>query len=54
MVIYGYEVPGSPLVLLNNLDHGHHGNLPLEGDIPMVETGSNPDPYNQQSEVLDH
>jgi hypothetical protein len=35
MVIYGYEVPGG--VPLNYPDHGYHGNLPLQGQIPLVE-----------------
>jgi hypothetical protein len=41
MVIYEYEVPEGALtlVLLNYPDHGHHGNLPLQGKIPMVEPG---------------
>jgi hypothetical protein len=42
MVIYEYEVPGGALNLLNYPDHGHHGNLPLHGKIPMVEPGIEP------------
>jgi hypothetical protein len=44
MVIYEHEVPRGALtyVLLNYLDHGHHGNLPLQGEIPMVEPGIEP------------
>jgi hypothetical protein len=39
MVIHEYEVRGGALtkVLLNYPDHDHHGNLPREGKIPMVE-----------------
>jgi hypothetical protein len=29
-------------VLLNHPDHGHHGNLPLQGKVPMVEPGIEP------------
>jgi hypothetical protein len=36
MVIYEYEVPGGALNLV------HHGNLPLQGKIPMVELGIEP------------
>jgi hypothetical protein len=43
MVIYEYEVPGGALkVLLSYPDHGHHGNLPLQGKISMVEPGIKP------------
>jgi hypothetical protein len=44
MVIHEYEVPGGALtqVLLNYPDHGHHGNLPLQGKIPIVEPGIEP------------
>jgi hypothetical protein len=40
MVIYEYEVPGGALNL--NPEHGHHGNLPLQGKIPMAEPGIKP------------
>jgi hypothetical protein len=36
MVIYEYEV------LLTYADHGDHGNLPLKGKIPMVESEIEP------------
>jgi hypothetical protein len=38
MVIYEYEVTGGALnlCLLNYPNHGHHGNLSLQGKIPMV------------------
>jgi hypothetical protein len=41
MVIYEYGVPGGALNLnsTNYPDHGHHGNFPLQGKIPMVELG---------------
>jgi hypothetical protein len=41
LVIYEYEVPGWVLNLrsTNYPDHGHHGNLPLQGRIPTVEPG---------------
>jgi hypothetical protein len=44
MVIYEYEVLGGALNLnsINYPDHGHHGNLPLQGKIPMVEPGIEP------------
>jgi hypothetical protein len=44
MVIYEYEVPGGVLYLnsTNYLDHGHHGDLPLQGKIPMAEPGIEP------------
>jgi hypothetical protein len=44
MVIYEYAVPGGALtqVLLNHLDHGHHGNLSFQGKILMVEMGIEP------------
>jgi hypothetical protein len=29
-------------VILNYPDHGHHGNLHLQGKIPMVEPGIEP------------
>jgi hypothetical protein len=43
-VIYEYEVPGGALnlILLNYPDHGHHGNLPLQGKIPMIKPGIEP------------
>jgi hypothetical protein len=43
-VIYGYGVTGGALNLncSNYPDHGHHGNLPLQGKIPMVELGIEP------------
>jgi hypothetical protein len=50
MVIYEYEVPGGALNLssTNYPDHGHHGNLPLQGKFTMVEPGeSNPGPHSQ-------
>jgi hypothetical protein len=42
MVIY--EVPGGALNLnsTNYSDHGHHGDLPLQGEIPMEEPGIDP------------
>jgi hypothetical protein len=44
MVIYGYGVPGGALNLssTNYPDHGHHGDLSLQGKIPMVEAGIEP------------
>jgi hypothetical protein len=44
MVIYEYEVPGGALYLnsTNYPDHGHHGDHPLQGKIPMVELGIEP------------
>ena len=38
------EIPGGALSLnlLTYPDHGHHGNLSLEGKIPMVEPGIEP------------
>jgi hypothetical protein len=44
LVIHEYEVPGGALtyVLLNYPDHGHHGNLSLQGKIPMIEPGIEP------------
>jgi hypothetical protein len=46
MVICEYEVPGGALNLssteLPYPDHGHHGNLPLQGKIPMAEPGIEP------------
>jgi hypothetical protein len=46
MVIYMYEcqVPGGTLLLssTNYPDHGHHGNLPLQGKIHTVEPGIEP------------
>jgi hypothetical protein len=44
MVIYEYEVPGVALNLssVNYTDHGHNGNLPLQGKIPMVDPGIKP------------
>jgi hypothetical protein len=41
MVIYEYEAPEGALKLsyTNYPDHGHHGNLSLQGKIPMVEPG---------------
>jgi hypothetical protein len=52
MVIYKYEVPGGALNLssTNCPDRGHHGNLPLQGKILMIE--SNPGPYDQLSQTL--
>ena len=42
------EIPGGALSLhlLIYPDHGHHGNLSLQGKIPMVEPGSNPGPHD--------
>jgi hypothetical protein len=42
MVIYGYEVTGGALNIsyTNCPDHGHHGDLPLQGKIPMAELGN--------------
>jgi hypothetical protein len=42
MVIYDYEVPGEALNLnsTNYPDHGHHGNLPLQGKNHDVRTGN--------------
>jgi hypothetical protein len=44
MVIYEYEVPGRALNLksTNYPDHGHHGDLPLQGKIPVAELGIEP------------
>jgi hypothetical protein len=41
MVVYEYEVPGGALNLSSTKlpDHGHNGDLPLQGKIPMVEAG---------------
>jgi hypothetical protein len=41
MVIYEYEVPGGALNLnsSNYTDHGHHGDLPLQGKILMAKPG---------------
>jgi hypothetical protein len=36
------EGPSLTKVLLNYPDHGHHGNLPLQGKFPMVEAGIEP------------
>ena len=38
------EIPGGALSLnsTNYPDHGHHGNLSLQGKIPMVEPGIEP------------
>ena len=42
------EVPGWALKSksTNYPDHGHHGDLPLPGKIPMVERESNPGPHD--------
>ena len=40
-----YEIPRGALSLTkatNYPDHGHHGNLSLQGKIPMVEPGIEP------------
>jgi hypothetical protein len=43
MVISEYEVPGGALnLMLNYPDHGRHGDLPLQGKIPMAEPGFEP------------
>jgi hypothetical protein len=44
MVIFEYEVPGRALNLksTNYSDHGLQGDLPLQGKIPMAETGIEP------------
>ena len=44
IVIHEYEVPGGALNLssTNYPDYGHHGNLLLQGKIPMVETEIEP------------
>jgi hypothetical protein len=44
MVIYDYGVPGGALNLnsTNYPDHGHHGDPPYQGKIPMVEPGIEP------------
>jgi hypothetical protein len=44
MVIHEYEVPEGVLtqVLPTYSDHGHHGNLPLQGKIPIIEPGIEP------------
>jgi hypothetical protein len=41
MLIYEYGVPGGALNLnaTNYPDHGHHGDPPYQGKIPMVEPG---------------
>ena len=38
------EIPGGGLKpkSINYPDHGHHGNLPLQGKIPVVEPGIEP------------
>jgi hypothetical protein len=43
-MIYEYEVPGGGLNLNSTSypNHGHHGNLPLQGKIPMAEQGIKP------------
>jgi hypothetical protein len=41
MVIYGYGVPGGALNLIST-NYPDHGDLPLQGKIPMVETGIEP------------
>jgi hypothetical protein len=45
MVIYECEVPGGTLNLssTNFPDHGHHGNFSLQGKIPMLELGIEPE-----------
>jgi hypothetical protein len=42
--IYKHGVPGGALNLnsTNYPDHGHHGNPPYQGKIPMVEPGIEP------------
>jgi hypothetical protein len=54
MVIHEYEVPGGALtqVLLNYPDYGHHGNLPIQGKIPMVEPGIEPRDLMMSSQKL--
>jgi hypothetical protein len=44
MVMYEYEVPAGALNLnsTNYPDHDHHGNLPLQGKIPMAGTEIEP------------
>jgi hypothetical protein len=44
MVIYKYGVPGGALNLnsTNYPDHGNHGNLSLQGKIPILEPGIEP------------
>jgi hypothetical protein len=44
MVICEYEVPERALNLnsTNYPDHGHHGDLSLQGKIPKVEPGIEP------------
>jgi hypothetical protein len=44
MVIFEYGVPGGALNLssTNYPDHGHHGDLPLQEKIPMLEPGTEP------------
>jgi hypothetical protein len=41
-----YEVLGGALSL-NSTKHGHHGNLPLQRKIHMVEPGIEPGPHDQ-------
>ena len=44
MVIEGDVVPGGALNInsSNYPEHGHHGNLSLQGKIPMVKPGIEP------------
>jgi hypothetical protein len=56
MVIYGYGVPGGALKLnsTNYPDHGHHGDLPLQGKIHMVEQGIEPETSESVVRNSDH
>jgi hypothetical protein len=42
--IYEHRVPGGTLNLNYTIypDHGHYGDLPLQGKIPMAELGIEP------------
>jgi hypothetical protein len=41
MVIYEYEVTGEALNI-SSTNYPDHGNLPLQGNIPLVEPGIDP------------
>jgi hypothetical protein len=43
---YEYEVPGGVLNL-SSLNYPDHGNLPLQGKIPMVDPGIEPGTSSQ-------
>jgi hypothetical protein len=54
VVINEYEVLRGALtkVLRNYPDHGHHGDLPLQGKIPMAEPGIEPGDLRISSQKL--